>query len=74
VLRSILSALEYLYNKNITYRDIKPENILISCLFIPKLSDFSLSSIKVRLVTRCRTEAYLAPEIRQPGYNSRVDV
>ncbi|PSS18293.1 hypothetical protein M430DRAFT_82568, partial [Amorphotheca resinae ATCC 22711] len=74
VLKSILSALGYLHDKNITHRDAKPENILINRPFIPKLSDFGLSSAKVRLVTRCGTEAYLAPEIRQPGYDSKVDV
>jgi hypothetical protein len=73
----LVLVMEYIPDGNLLdfgYRDVKPENILINRPFIPKLSDFGLSSAKVLLVTRCGTEAYLAPEIRQPGYDSKVDV
>lgn len=41
----ILLGLEYLHNKNIVYRDIKPENILIDIDGHIRIADFGLSKI-----------------------------
>ena len=72
--QQIISAVNYLHNKNIIHRDLKPENILIDkknhCI---KITDFGLSAlIKQKnqiLPDIAGTTDYLAPEaIKQIGY------
>jgi serine/threonine protein kinase len=41
----ILIGLEYLHSKNVVYRDIKPENILIDIDGHIRIADFGLSKI-----------------------------
>ena len=71
----IIFAIEYLHSKNIIYRNIKPENILIDKNGYIKISDFELAKkIEDRTYTICGTPGYLAPEIiLNKGYGLSID-
>jgi serine/threonine protein kinase len=60
----IVVIFEYLHSLNIIYRDLKPENVLISKCGYIKLSDFGFAKYcEFRTYTLCGTPEYLAPEI-----------
>lgn len=65
----LLDAFEYMHERGITHRDVKPDNILISSTdpFEVKLTDFGLSKMvnneETFLRTFCGTLLYCAPEV-----------
>jgi serine/threonine protein kinase len=71
----VLMAIEYLHDRNIVYRDLKPENLLIDADGYLKVIDFGFAKVvEDRTYTLCGTPEYLAPElIRGTGYSKGVD-
>jgi len=71
----ISRGLEHLHNMLIMYRDLKPENALISYKGYCKLCDFGMAKFsKQRAHTFCGTPSYIAPELTDPeGYTGAVD-
>ena len=71
----IVQIFEYLHSKNIIYRDLKPENVLIGQDGYIKLTDFGFAKVvENRTFTLCGTPEYLAPEILlNQGHGKPVD-
>lgn len=60
----ITLALQFLHQKSIAYRDLKPENLLIGSDGHLRITDFGFSKkIVDKSYTLCGTPEYLAPEI-----------
>ena len=60
----LLLALEFLQNKNVAHRDVKPSNILLTREGHLALADFGLATrLRGGLKTFCGTAEYIAPEV-----------
>ncbi|KAK2026818.1 Pkinase-domain-containing protein [Colletotrichum zoysiae] len=68
-------ALEYMHSRNIIYRDLKPENLLLDRHGHLKITDFGFAKrVPDKTWTLCGTPDYLAPEVvSNKGYNKSVD-
>mmetsp|Transcript_32971 Transcript_32971/g.115750 ORF Transcript_32971/g.115750 Transcript_32971/m.115750 type:complete len:777 (+) Transcript_32971:180-2510(+) len=80
----VTSALKYVHNKGVAYRDLKPENLLVTADGYLKLIDFGFAKVvpyrtkdglDVSLTyTLCGTPEYIAPEILlSKGHDKAVD-
>lgn len=78
IIKQIFDGLEYLYDRNIFHRDIKPDNILFKDGIL-KISDFGFAK---ELYTNsdisntfCGSPLYMAPEILlQQPYSNKSDI
>lgn len=77
-MRQIKDGLEYLYNKKILHRDLKPQNILVSKENTLVITDFGFARYfdnDVMLQTICGSPLYMAPEILlKKKYNNSSDL
>lgn len=71
----VLLAIAYLHSKNVIYRDLKPENLLLDAHGHIKITDFGFAKRVPDITwTLCGTPDYLAPEIIQTkGYGKAAD-
>jgi serine/threonine protein kinase len=82
VLKNLLEAINYLHSRDITHRDIKPDNVMLQCsddLTTVKLIDFGLSSQDYNELFQydlCGTIIYMAPEQldNRRSYGRSVDI
>ncbi|OOQ87102.1 serine/threonine protein kinase [Penicillium brasilianum] len=84
IIRQVLLALEYLHDQNIVHRDVKPDNILMTCHEVGGrvvLADFGCARLvnqpSQRMSSVVGTLDYCAPELKHnnaKGYTKAVDM
>lgn len=72
---SVILAFEYMHSKDTIYRDLKPENLMLTAAGYLKVADFGFAKkISGKTWTLCGTPDYLAPEIvASRGHGKGVD-
>jgi len=74
----VVKGLEHLHTKNITHRDIKGANILLTQAGVAKLTDFGVSKIQekgTKMKTVVGSPYWMAPEVISIGtYDNRADI
>ena len=77
-LAEVILAIEELHRRNIIFRDLKPDNVLLDAEGHAMLTDFGLSKEDIRdnegAKSFCGSVAYLAPEVlMRQGHGKAVD-
>ena len=77
-MKQLALGLEYLLNKNILHRDLKPQNILLTNEYNIKITDFGFAkkiNKNVLITTLCGSPMYMAPEIiNKKDYDIKSDL
>jgi len=71
----VIAAFDYMHQRDIIYRDLKPENLVLSANGYLKVTDFGFAKVVPnKTFTLCGTPDYLAPEIvTGQGHGKGVD-
>merc|ERR1719195_576598 len=71
----VVEGFGYMHSKNIIYRDLKPENLVLDSNGYLKITDFGFAKVVPnKTFTLCGTPDYLAPEIvTGQGHGKPVD-
>ncbi|CAD7955388.1 unnamed protein product [Amoebophrya sp. A120] len=72
---TVVFCFEHLHERNILYRDLKPENLLLDGRGMCKITDMGLAKVVTgKTFTTCGTPDYFAPEVvQQAGMGRGVD-
>ena len=61
---TVVLIFEHLHSKDIIYRDLKPENLLLDHTGFLKITDFGFAKkVSYKTYTLCGTPEYIAPEV-----------
>lgn len=75
---NVLAAIEFMHSKNVAYRDLKPENLVLDNEGYLKIIDLGFAKIinpGEKSNTLCGTPEYLAPElVLSKGHTHAVDI
>lgn len=78
IMTMLLNGLNYMHEKHLMHRDLKPDNILVDLDGSIKIADFGLTlelDDNLYYMEVCGTKPYMAPEIfLKFGYTALVDI